>query len=437
MNLFGSSPPKNDVDSHLQTVDGERSPASINQGVGISKKLTFLFFFTCAVLLMLFLGWRYFSNVAEQRRLASEEATRIDETQKVEQALPALNVPRPPAAPPPPPVVVSTATSPKELSKGPIASQYAPPPPPTEKRELTPEELALQRKMSSPVAIPIETSLAHSIPKDSDAPRKTTSDDALGVELVGTATPQASAKKLGDRNFLITKGTFVEGVLETAMSSDVPGMVKALVTSDVYSSNGRVVLLERGTRLVGEYRGQLRNGQSRVFVLWTRAETPQGIIVNLDSGSADELGRSGMDGHIDSHWGTRLGAALLLSTWSDAMQMLVDSQRNTSGDNNYITYDNSARTARNMASEALGRYIDIPPTLYKNQGDPIRIFVARDLDFSKVYKLALNENGIAGQPQVMLVPADAELETSSVAPPQYYLTNLPPCPECPPIRGVR
>jgi type IV secretion system protein VirB10 len=216
---------------------------------------------------------------------------------------------------------------------------------------------------------------------------------------VSTATPKATDRSLGDLNFLITKGTFIEAVMETAMSSDQPGMLKALVTTDVYGANGKVVLLERGTRLVGEFKGQLRNGQARVFCLWTRAETPKGIIINLDSGAADALGRSGLDGDIDHHWTLRLGTAMLLSTWSDTLQALMAIQRQ-GGDNTYYNFDSSSRTSQDLATEALKPYINIPPTLLKNHGEPVRVFVARDLDFRNVYQL-----GITDQPGIQFVSA--------------------------------
>lgn len=395
MSLFAPKTPS--LDSEKLTIEGERSIPSINQGVGISKRLTTIFTVMCCVILALFLGWRYFSNVAEKRRQATEEATRPDTTQKMEQALPALVVPKPPA--PPAPVVV-VPSSPSPALSGSTPQMYAPPPTP-EKKEPTPEEIAAQRRRLAPVTFAFESRIAPGAGGDGGAgddgalSRRTSTDDELSRQLIGSATPKARASALKDRNFLITKGTFIEAVMATAMSSDVPGMVKALVTSDVYSSNGRVVLLERGTHLVGEFRGQLKNGQARVFVLWTRAETPQGVVISLDSGTADELGRNGMDGYIDHHWGLRLGSALLLSTWSDALQILADSQRRSpSGDNNFITYDNSSRAAQDMASEALRQFINIPPTLYKNQGDPIRVFVARDLDFKEVYKLGVNDKAM-------------------------------------------
>lgn len=204
----------------------------------------------------------------------------------------------------------------------------------------------------------------------------------LADKLKATAIEGVRASRLPNRNLLVTQGTAIPCVLETAMSSDVPGFVSCVVLRDVLSDSGHVVLMEKGTQIVGEYRGQVRKGSKRMFVLWTRAKTPTGVIVALASPATDALGRAGFDGEIDTHFWERFGAALLLSIVSDAAaigrQQLDDADieiRNTSG---------AANTAAGIAVE---RSIDIPPTLNKNQGERVNIFVARDLDFSSVYDL--------------------------------------------------
>jgi Bacterial conjugation TrbI-like protein len=95
------------------------------------------------------------------------------------------------------------------------------------------------------------------------------------------------------------------------MSSDVAGFVSCVINRDVMSDNGHVVLMEKGTQVVGEYRGNVRRGSSRMFVLWSRAKTPTGVIVNLASPATDALGRAGFDGEIDNHFLERFGGALL------------------------------------------------------------------------------------------------------------------------------
>jgi type IV secretion system protein VirB10 len=208
------------------------------------------------------------------------------------------------------------------------------------------------------------------------------SRNELADKLRATTIEGVRAARLPNRNLLMTQGTAIPCVLETAMSSDVPGFVSCVVLRDVLSDSGHVVLMEKGTQIVGEYRGQVRKGSKRMFVLWTRAKTPTGVIVALASPATDALGRAGFDGEIDTHFWERFGAALLLSVVSDAAaigrQQLDDADieiRNTSG---------AANTAAGIAVE---RSIDIPPTLNKNQGERVNIFVARDLDFSSVYDL--------------------------------------------------
>ena len=47
--------------------------------------------------------------------------------------------------------------------------------------------------------------------------------------------------------------------------------------------------------------------------------------------------------------------------------------------------------AMNPAAIAVEQSINIPPTLNKHQGELVSIFVARDLDFSGVYRLRVSE----------------------------------------------
>ena len=194
------------------------------------------------------------------------------------------------------------------------------------------------------------------------------------------------AARLPNRHLMVTQGTAIPCVLETAMSSDVAGFVSCVVERDVMSDSGQVVLMEKGTQIVGEYRGDLRRGSRRMFVLWTRAKTPTGVIVALSSPATDALGRSGFDGEIDNHFFERFGGALLLSIVNDAGQIAASRLSQANVQVNSI--QNSGQSAAAIATE---QSINIPPTLYKNQGELVSVFVARDLDFSSVYRLRLAE----------------------------------------------
>jgi type IV secretion system protein VirB10 len=192
---------------------------------------------------------------------------------------------------------------------------------------------------------------------------------------------QTQARPLPDRNFLITAGSFIPCVLQSAMDSSQPGYVSCIIPRNVYSDNGRVVLMEKGTKIVGEYQGGLNRGQYRLFVLWTRAVTPRGIAIDVGSPATDALGSGGMDGRVDNFFWQRFGTALLFSLVEDAATLGAEAVGNSAS--------NTTRVPSDAASTILQQNSQIRPVLRKNQGEDVGITVAQDFDFSTVYGLAL------------------------------------------------
>ena len=197
----------------------------------------------------------------------------------------------------------------------------------------------------------------------------------------GSVIGQAEARALPDRNFLITAGSFIPCVLQSAMDSSQPGYVSCIVPRHVYSDNGRVVLMEKGTKIVGEYQGGLNRGEYRLFVLWTRAVTPRGIAIDVASPATDALGRGGMDGRVNTFFWQRFGTALLFSLVEDAATVGAEAVGNSAS--------NTTRVPSDAASTILQQNAQIRPVLRKNQGEDVGITVAQDFDFSTVYGLAL------------------------------------------------
>jgi type IV secretion system protein VirB10 len=154
------------------------------------------------------------------------------------------------------------------------------------------------------------------------------------------------------------------------------------MATDAFGVDGKVVLLERGTKLIGETRGQVASGAARIFVLWTEARTPTGVVVPLDSPGADELGRSGLSGDVNYHFWQRVGAAMLVSVVDGAVQAAAQSSHSGSG--NVVV---NPSTSQDVLTEILKNTINIQPTITKRNGDRIQVLVARDLDFRSVYEL--------------------------------------------------
>jgi type IV secretion system protein VirB10 len=203
----------------------------------------------------------------------------------------------------------------------------------------------------------------------------------LATALQPTVTAVARARVLPTRRWLLPKGAFVDCTLETAIDSQLAGLTTCVTAVDVLSADGTIVLLERGTKLVGDARAEVRPGQNRVFVLWNEARTPTGVVADLASPGTDALGRSGVDGAVDTHFADRFGAAILVSIISGAVQAAAN--RGPSG--GVAVYNPQASTE--ILTEILRNTISIPPTIKVPQGTRLQVLVARDVDFRDVYAL--------------------------------------------------
>jgi len=205
---------------------------------------------------------------------------------------------------------------------------------------------------------------------------------SLAPLLRPAVTAAVRAELLPTMRLLLPKGAFIDCTLETAIDSTLPGMTTCITATDTFGVDGKVVLLERGTKLVGEVRGQVEQGSARIFVLWDEARTPTGVIVPLASPGADELGRAGLSGAVDRHFWERFGAALLVSIIDGAVQSAVQSSNSGGGT---VIYNPSG--SQSVMTEVLKGTINIAPTITKRQGDRVQVLVARDLDFRSVYEL--------------------------------------------------
>jgi type IV secretion system protein VirB10 len=259
----------------------------------------------------------------------------------------------------------------------------------------TPAQLALERRLSGGVfardstlpggaAVPATPATPESAgsPAGADAaPRAAERDPSLAALLTPTVAPATRALQLSGERLLLPKGAFIDCTLETAIDSTLPGMTTCITAEDTFGADGKVVLLERGTKLVGETRGRVQQGQARVFVLWTEARTPAGVIVPLDSPGTDELGRSGLPGEVDRHFWQRFGAAILVSLIDGVVQARVQAASRPGAT---VVYPSGAA---DVMTEVLKETMSIPPTVRIRNGDRIQVLVARDVDFRSVYEL--------------------------------------------------
>lgn len=188
----------------------------------------------------------------------------------------------------------------------------------------------------------------------------------------------ARATRMAGLDRMIPQGAIIGAVMETALNSDLPGYARAVTQRDVYSFDGSAILIPAGSRLIGQYKSGVAQGGSRVFVLWTRLIRADGVSIELASPAVDDLGRGGLGGKVNRHFFQRFGGAILTSVISGGISAAAAA---LSGGSTIIV--GSAGQATSLAGQA-AQSSDIPPTITTRQGAAVRVFVARDLDFSQV-----------------------------------------------------
>ncbi|EAM7341632.1 TrbI/VirB10 family protein [Escherichia coli] len=187
----------------------------------------------------------------------------------------------------------------------------------------------------------------------------------------------------------IPENTPISCALTRRFVSDVAGKLQCVLTDDVYSASKKIRLLDKGSTASLVYKtGMLNHGQARVFVMATKIRTQQPPFMDIplvDTDAAGELGEAGVDGWIDTHFKDRFLGAAMLGMIPDIANAATDNVASTDRNTDYT--QNSREAFAELAKTAFENSVNIPPTIYKNQGEIITLITGRDIDFSKVYTL--------------------------------------------------
>ena len=210
-----------------------------------------------------------------------------------------------------------------------------------------------------------------------------------------TVADKEAATHLSNLGLTIAQGKIVNAVLETAINTQLPGTLRAIVSRDTYAETGRTILIPKGSRLIGTYNTGVLRGQNRVMIIWTRLIRPDGIDIMIGSPGIDGLGRAGIEGYVDSRYLEIFSTAILTTALSlggaeAAYQIMPKQSTTTSGNgSNTTTNINPAQQSAadavtsltSTSKEVIQNIINIAPTVTIDQGTRINVFVNRDLTF--------------------------------------------------------
>ncbi|MEL6311606.1 MAG: TrbI/VirB10 family protein, partial [Pseudomonadota bacterium] len=175
----------------------------------------------------------------------------------------------------------------------------------------------------------------------------------------------------------VTQGTMIQAVMETAVTSELAGQVRAIISEDVFSYDGTRILIPRGSRLIGRYRSGAEIAQRRLTIAWDRIILPTDQTIQISSFGGDELGRSGVTDFVDTRFDERFGSAALISIISAAPSVAAAEAED----------ETTARVLEDVGDDLadatdsiIGDYLSIGPVIYVDQGARVTVMVDRDLE---------------------------------------------------------
>ena len=276
---------------------------------------------------------------------------------------------------------VTTIRRPEREQSASAASRSAADPAPAPVFAAAPETAPAGNPYSSPTVVydsgAAAATLAPGLIEPGEAVAATSGEGAsdFASRVGGVGGAPAQAKAMTNPSTTVTQGTLIPAVLETAIDTNVPGYVRAVVSQDVRSFDGTKTLVPRSSRLIGQYQSGMQNGQRRAYVIWTRLIRPDGASVNLASPAIGFDGTTGLAGKVSgAGFFQRFGSAMLLSVIGGIGTIAT-------GGAGGVIIGGASQSAASTAAQQDGQR---GPTVRVRMGEPIRIFTARDLDFSSV-----------------------------------------------------
>ena len=217
---------------------------------------------------------------------------------------------------------------------------------------------------------------------------------ANSVIAATTKSERVEATHIGDLRKTIAQGRLIHATMESALNTDMPAPIRAIVSRDTYAEAGREPVIPKGSRLIGMYNTDISGGQSRVFVVWVRVIRPDGVDVQLGSPLVDGIGQAGVGGQVDTKFQSIFARSILSSVLT--IGMAVGSDKISGGSTTTATSALGSSTTGDAATTAtvgalnrlgsvsdqfLQRFVDARPTILVDQGTVVNVFVNRDLVF--------------------------------------------------------
>ena len=216
------------------------------------------------------------------------------------------------------------------------------------------------------------------------------------IQKIEKTEKNVQVKMIEDRSRTIAQGKLLSAILETSINTEFPGPVRGIITRDVYGEAGKEVLIPRGSRLYGTYSSEIKRGQGRVNISWSRLLRPDGVSLNISLSASDQSGRAGIAGEADNRYSSLVANSLLASVLAvagtAAAQQIMGGNAQTSTTVNAsqgttTTYGNAGnqalydvtKTIIDIVTGIIKNTIDLNPVIRIPQGARMTVIVNNDI----------------------------------------------------------
>lgn len=202
-------------------------------------------------------------------------------------------------------------------------------------------------------------------------------EEAIGGQVADQRLTSPERLQSPASPYVLQAGALIPAALITGLRSDAAGLAIAQVTQDVHDSlTGQHLLIPAGSKLIGEYGTQTPDGQQRLGVAWTRLTLPNGLALVLDKlPAADSQGMAGLQDKVDRHLG-RVWSAAALST---VLSIGAEGGASSDDDLTRAIRRGVGSAVSDVGQQAVGRSLDLSPTLTIRPGTSLRVLLTRDL----------------------------------------------------------
>ena len=190
-------------------------------------------------------------------------------------------------------------------------------------------------------------------------------------------SPVTQSEIIANPSNTVVQGTVIQAALETAISSELEGQVRAITSENVYSYDGTRLLIPAGSRLIGRYRSGADIAQRRLTIAWDRIIMPNDQTIQISAFGADELGRSGTTGFVDTRFAERFGSAALISLISATPTVAANETEDELAED---VLEDIGDDLADATDSVIGECLAIGPVIYVDQGARITVMVDRDLE---------------------------------------------------------